>query len=227
MPRGENLDLVGCVFGSLTVLLRAEMEGRTGKGFPSWWMCRCSCGAERVIAGRHLRSGATLACGVAGHTRAREIAEAAGGLVSHTPEYRTWVRIKQRCNNPKNGKFPYYGGRGIRVCDAWSDFHQFRADMGLRPSPKHSIEREDVNGNYEPNNCVWATNREQSRNRRDTVWVEYRGVKMKLIDLADDLGLNGQMIAGRLRIGWDLERAVTTPSRGWTKKPLARDNGMG
>lgn len=218
MPRGQNLDLIGQEFGCLTVLRRGYVEGRTGKGFSSCWECRCSCGAERVVSGKILRAGAVKACGLNGHTWSREISDRTGGAPSDGPEYRAWQRIRQRCGNPKHHRFPHYGGRGISVCEAWSDYDRFFADMGERPSPLHSIERKDVNGNYEPDNCVWATDKEQRRNKRNTVWVEWEGVRMKFADLMDDLGLNPSLVAGRLRNGWDIERAVSTPSRGWTRR---------
>lgn len=83
-----------------------------------------------------------------------------------SPEYSSWQAMKNRCLNPKAEDYRYYGGRGITVCPQWLGFDAFLADMGRRPTPKHTLERQDVDGNYEPGNCCWATRKEQSRNRR-------------------------------------------------------------
>jgi len=97
------------------------------------------------------------------------------------PEYSIWAGIKQRCFNPKGTAFHDYGGRGISVCDRWVEsFENFYADMGPRPSPRHSVERQDVDGNYEPDNCFWATPDVQARNKRGTKW------KRVLLMLAGD-----------------------------------------
>lgn len=90
----------------------------------------------------------------------------ANGQKNGTAEYRAWIMLRQRCHNPRARKFPDYGGRGIRVCERWMDFAAFLADMGPKPSPAHSIDRVNNDGNYEPGNCRWATPKEQSNNRR-------------------------------------------------------------
>jgi hypothetical protein len=122
------------------------------------------------------------------------------------------MAMVQRCCNPKHKNFRHYGGRGITVCDRWrTNFEVFLEDMGPRPSAKHSIERKDNNGNYEPGNCVWATQREQSRNKRTNRLVEFGGQTLCVEEWAAKLGLTSKAIHHRLDRGWSIDKALTTP----------------
>jgi hypothetical protein len=133
---------------------------------------------------------------------------------SRTPLYYVWKSMKNRCDNPTVRVFPNYGGRGIQVCDRWRDsFVNFLADMGERPSPQHWIERIDNNGHYAPDNCRWATPTEQGRNRRDNRTLSHDGETRTLTDWARHVGLRRETIANRLRWGWDVADALTTPAR--------------
>lgn len=115
-----------------------------------------------------------------------------------TTEYHIWEGIKQRCTNPKNPKYQNYGGRGIRVCERWHTFENFYADMGNRPSLKHSIDRLDVNGNYDPANCRWATITEQARNSTTNHIVEWEGKSMCLAEVAEVTGVPYKLLLSRL-----------------------------
>lgn len=106
-----------------------------------------------------------------------------------------------------------YGGRGIRVCDEWRTFAGFYADMGERPSKGHSIERKDADGNYEPGNCVWATDDVQRANKQDTIYVEWEGKRRALVTLCTEMGIESGLVSNRLKTGWSLERALKTPRR--------------
>jgi len=129
--------------------------------------------------------------------------------------------MKERCFNPNYWKYSDYGGRGITVCDRWkNDFAQFLADMGRRPSTKHSIERINNAGIYEPANCKWATVAEQRANMRCTVYVERDGKLVKLLDLMKELGLNRSVVYGRLKLGWPLEDAISVSVRSYRKKAI-------
>jgi len=160
----ERLELEGKKFGRLTVISRAE-----NKRSNTAWNCICECGNEKVIVGYSLTSGKSKSCGCI----QKEVA--ADRLLKHghdrigktTREYQTWVKIIDRCENENNKDFVNYGGRGIMVCERWrNSFENFLSDMGKRPSSKHSIDRIDVNGDYEPSNCRWTTKEIQARNTR-------------------------------------------------------------
>jgi hypothetical protein len=134
---------------------------------------------------------------------------------SLSPEYMAWEAMKQRCGNPKAQSYRHYGGRGIRVCDAWREsFQAFFNDVGLKPTPSHSLDRKDTNGNYEPGNVRWATVAEQQNNRTDTIRVVYRGTEMSF---KEAWALAGRLIPyrsaiSRFRTGWSLERSIETPA---------------
>lgn len=132
--------------------------------------------------------------------------------MSGSPEYKIWQCIHQRCSNPNNTAFGYYGGRGISVCEAWHEFSKFFEDMGYRPTPHHSIDRIDTNGNYEPNNCRWATKREQQYNtRRVVITVVVDGKVMLLREIEEVSGLKRCSFNGRLTRGMTPEDAISRP----------------
>jgi hypothetical protein len=216
-------DLTGQRFGRLTVLAfdQADKYGQ------SFWRCRCDCGAETVVRRFHLLRGGTQSCGCIQRevTRKRrtEHGHWAGG--KPTPEWAAWHMAKLRCHCPTNRAYSEYGGRGIVMCDRWrfgegeaSGFECFISDMGMRPSPQHSLERSDNNKGYDPRNCYWATRKEQQRNRRCNRHVEFRGQKMTLAEAAEVAGLFIQTLARRLNTGWSIEDAMTIPPRSGNRR---------
>ena len=118
----------------------------------------------------------------------------------------------ERCTDPQHKNYKNYGARGITVDPRWSEFKNFMLDMGRKPDPKFTIEREDVNGNYEPKNCHWISRKDQGRNKRNSVFVTYNGKRMLLIDLVEDLGLSRSIVYGRLKGGWTLAQAIALPN---------------
>lgn len=131
-----------------------------------------------------------------------------------TPERNVWHAMRSRCHTPTDKDYKNYGARGIRVCDRWrNSFAAFLSDMGPRPSPKHSIDREDNDGNYEPGNCRWATNEEQKANTRVVRLLTLGEETMPMRAWARRLGMRASSIKARLDAGWPIERALTQPSR--------------
>jgi hypothetical protein len=181
---GRRVDEVGNKHGRFEVL---EFSGRDKQNC-ALWKCRCECGVEKVVRGSSLRSGEIVSCGC----YMREVASATfttHGLSRRNPtgEYTIWAGMKQRCLSPTSDCYADYGGRGITVCDRWkNDFAAFYEDMGPRPSPKHTLERKDNDGNYEPTNCIWLLKGDQVRNRRNSVRLS-DGTLM--IDKAREVGV--------------------------------------
>jgi hypothetical protein len=164
--RSRRIDLSGNVFGHLTVL---SLFGKA-KGGQVMWRCRCDCGSLTVVASYDLRRGATISCGCVRRARLANQVTHGETRARRTAEYRAWLAMRARCMYASQRGYSNYGGRGIRVSERWQKFDSFLADLlatiGRRPSPKHSIDRIDVNGNYEPGNIRWATTYEQARNKR-------------------------------------------------------------
>jgi hypothetical protein len=134
--------------------------------------------------------------------------------------------MKERCNNPNSTGYSYYGGRGIKVCDRWAESPEaFVKDMGARPSPRHSIDRIDCNGDYGPDNCRWATARQQSDNRRNTRFLEIDGECAPLGQWSDRSGIDVETIRRRLdRLGWSAKEAVYKPKMPY---PVHKANRLG
>lgn len=153
------IDLTGRVFGRLTVQGKGEV-----KGHHRMWQCLCECGASKAVRSDHLTRGLVVSCGCYWAQRRVEANTTHG--MSETRVYRIWKDMRNRCHYEKYPERHLYGGRGIEVCERWRwSFENFLADMGV-PADHLSIDRIDVNGNYEPGNCRWATALEQSQNKR-------------------------------------------------------------
>jgi hypothetical protein len=159
MPK--YIDITGRRFGQLIVLHFAGRQSRPG--YQTVWLCRCDCGIEKTILGANLRHGRSNSCGKHKNAHNRTHNES---NQNRTPEYASWIAMRDRCRNPNNKAFKWYGGRGIKVCERWDKFENFISDVGRKPSPKHSLDRINTNGPYSPENCKWSTQSEQVINRR-------------------------------------------------------------
>lgn len=193
-PPGKKFkDLSGIKVNRLTVTKFLGYDRKCG----SIYECKCDCGAVTMVRRGHLTEKRIKSCGC-------WLKDITPPNLRHgktkTPEYQVWLGIKKRCNNPKSIAYRLYGGRGIKIHPCWeSDFEAFLAEVGRRPSPRHSIERIDNNAGYQPGNCKWATQFEQSRNTRRVVWVQIDGNTMPLKDAAESLRVNYHGLQKRSR----------------------------
>lgn len=170
---------------------------------------RCECGIEKDIIIKNVVSSHTLSCGCWSLERPRE------GRVLHrltgTGAHRSYHAMLTRCRNPRQPGYKNYGGRGIKVCDRWQDsFLAFYEDMGDRP-PRMTLDRIDVDGDYSPENCRWATAEQQKANRTDSRFITWRGEKKTLSEWVKITGISKGCIEVRLDLGWSIERALTLP----------------
>jgi hypothetical protein len=212
--RAHNFkDLTGKRFGRLTVLKLNGFVEQSSKRIACWW-CQCQCGDRVVVMAGNLRKGNTRSCGCL----ARDVTKAR--LTTHgmtiSAEYRSWSHLIGRCYNRTDRAYESYGGRGIIVCKRWrTSFEDFLEDMGPKPEGfRISIERRDNDGNYEKSNCYWGTPKQQSRNRRNNRMLTFDGRTQCLGAWAEEIGISQDVLRARLlKLGWSVERALTTPVR--------------
>lgn len=185
-----------------------------GKRNVRMWLCACDCGNEFLErADRLSGNGKTLreSCGCV-RTKNQRKAVLKHGMTG-SPEYKSWDSMKQRCRNPSDKDYPRYGGRGIRVSPRWDSFEVFLKDMGPRPGFGYTLDRIDVNGNYEPGNCRWATSETQNNNRRDNVKIAVNGRMMSLFAyFGRRRSPKWQRAAYRIRHGWPVADAIFQPA---------------
>lgn len=178
--------------------------------------CRCDCGVVRDVETSKLLSGRSTRCKDCAKVNPARATSVTHGLTK-SPEHRAWSSMKYRCTNPNAHNWADYGGRGIEVCDRWmASFESFYADMGPRPDGC-SLDRIDNSKGYYPDNCRWANDKQQAHNRRGSRIVEYDGELVAVAELERRFGLNKGVILARLKMGWDIERAVSEPAL--DKKP--------
>lgn len=199
-------NLIGLRFGKLTVVKKCESKNRR-----SMWLCKCDCGNEVELSRNHLSTGNTKSCGC---LRKEAIKKAISASTKHngrhTRLYSVWITMKQRCYNENATDYENYGGRGIMVCPEWlNDFQAFYDWAMANGYAKNlSIERIDVNGNYEPTNCKWATMKEQSNNKRNNVFILFNGETKTISQLSQEYGVKYITLYNRIKRGWSIEKAL-------------------
>ena len=216
---GRFVDLKGQKFGRLTAI---EYMGQ--KCHSSLWRCRCDCGNESIVFGGNLKKGNTSSCGCLFN----EMFEMHG--LKDTRLYRVWANIKARCYYEKCIDYKDYGGRGITMCDEWKNsflsFYNWSYSTGYdenAPKWQCTIERIDVNGNYEPSNCKWVTIKEQANNKTNNVYITYKGETKTLPIWAEELDLPYKTLYNRLkRLNWSVEETFERPigNNGGSRKVL-------
>lgn len=204
-------DLTGQKFGKLTVISFAGYKNGAN------WLCKCDCGNYVTVIGKNMRYGKTTSCGcIRTEMLLKKFTKHGDGSLKNTTRlYKIWKNMRSRCYNSNNPNFKYYGGRGIKICEEWYGSYSCFRDWSLSNgySENLTIDRIDVNGNYEPSNCRWATRKEQSLNTRSNRYIEYNGETKTLSEWSKIFGLYHKTIAYRLNHGWSVEKALTTPTR--------------
>lgn len=199
--QSRAIDLTGQVFGRLTVLHRAETNSRHIR-----WLCQCSCGATATVITSQLRGERTKSCGCLKKESMKKHGHCPRS--GRSPEYTTWEGMICRTTNPNHKMFKHYGGRGITVDPRWKEFPNFLADMGPRPSKRHSLDRKDNDLGYSKDNCVWATPAMQARNTTRTNFVTLNGERLCLMDACIYAGLQlGSVHTTRIRKGLSIQAA--------------------
>ncbi len=203
----DFINRVGFRFGNFRVIsfhgVKIYFRGRR----IYFWNCRCSCGKVVPISVSHLSAHNTRSCGCLGHSGLRRATHRMTG----TSEHHTWAQIRTRCENSNSPDWPLYGGRGIKVCKRWSSFECFYFDMGDRPAGR-SLDRKNNNGNYCKSNCRWATPSQQSKNRRTTRFLTFKGVTLCYREWERRLGLPKNVISRRIRSGFTISKALQKSS---------------
>lgn len=210
MRKPFRKDLAGKKFGKLTGI---EYIGKNKAGW-SVWLFQCDCGNLVEKHGTSVTTGHTTSCGCA------RVAPSKTHGLSSTSEYGSHANMLRRCSDTENAMYPRYGGRGIAVCDRWlgaDGFLNFLSDMGEKPTRKHTLERVDNDKGYSPDNCVWATKKEQGQNRSTTKLITVDGVTKSQSAWDQSKGSSINIVGDRIRRGWDAEAAVKTPVAQYTR----------
>ena len=186
------------------------IQDSTRKGYAIF---QCGCGERKEIRKDHVKGGKTNSCGClrreSSSKSMKKLSEnntKHGMSGSHT--YQIWAGMKDRCRNPRNKFYGYYGGRGITVCDRWNDFSLFYSDMGERPR-NHTLDRIDNDSGYSPENCRWSTRSEQACNRRNNRRIDFEGKSLTISEISKITGIHRNTISDRIGLGWDTDMILS------------------
>lgn len=193
-------------FGKLIVLKRVENQGHN-----PCWLCRCDCGNFKIVQSSMLTTNRTTSCGCEWKERLRK--NKTTHNETHTRLYQIWRNMKARCFNTKNVSYEYYGARGIIVCEEWTKSYKSFRNWALdnNYSDILTIDRIDVNGNYEPSNCRWITNLEQQHNKSNNQFLTYKDKTYCISEWSKITGIKNITIRARIKRGWSIEKTLTTP----------------
>lgn len=197
------IDITGERFGKL---IAKSFVGVVNGDNRTKWQCICDCGVELLVRSNNLRTGISKSCGCA-RKENTILANTKHGKSQNTREYYIWTNLRGRCNNKNSEDYPKYGGRGIKVCERWDNFSNFMEDMGKAPVG-YSIDRIDVNGNYEPSNCRWADAKTQARNKTNNRLISANGIIKTMAEWAEIAGIDRRRIHSRIARGWTSEQAI-------------------
>lgn len=201
------INLIGKQYGRLTVIKYIGKD----KYNNAMWKCKCSCGNTITIRGATLRNGKARSCGCLHKETCKQLAKNnITHNMSNTRLYRAWQGMKSRCYCKQNNRYQYYGEHGIKVCDEWKNDFQTFYNWSMKHGYKENltIDRIDVNGNYEPNNCRWITNGEQQRNKRNNKMYTINGETHCLSEWCEKLKLNYNTVSTRIHRKWSIEKAL-------------------
>lgn len=203
MKAHNSIEMIGKTFNFLTVISETI---RTHHKRPMY-VCKCSCGSIKNVEGRRLREGTVKSCGCFAK-ESLKIRSVTHGM-TYSAEYKTWCGMKRRCLNKNDKRYPAYGGRGIKICDSWLySFESFFQDMGKKPKG-FSIERKDVNGNYEHSNCEWIKISSQASNKRSNVKITHNNTTKNLCEWSLITGIKPGTISARIKSGWSIEKSLS------------------
>ncbi|QVW08761.1 AP2 domain-containing protein [Phage CBW1004C-Prop1] len=226
------IDMTGNRYNELVAIKRVG-SCRSGD---AKWLFQCDCGNQFSASGYAARTSKIINCPQCAKERAKTASIKHGR--AKTSEFGIWTDMQTRCLNPNSTSYPNYGGRGIGICQRWMKFQNFFQDMGPRPSMNHSIDRIDPDGDYSPDNCRWATHKEQSRNKRNTIRVTINGVTKPLVEWCEEYGCGKAAAYQRRARGLDGEqiflgtdqritfKGITDTFSGWSKRTGIKPNTL-